>query len=256
MPKAFRVSRGRPLSSFSTLARSRGVWTERSVDFGKYWRSRPLTFSLEPRCQGLAASQKKTFVPIAAVISRCRAISVPWSHVRLWRSPIGSSSSVVTKSPLSVAESWAGRCTSFVGPRSAPVGNHLHDHLSRLPDGLDAGSSTPVFWAVSVTVPHFLHRELGERMEPGTWVDLRWDDNRVVRLSRREHDARTAPVDQSVETDQAAVIRWMASGGRLRREARCPTIAPLAPCCPCDFMQSHYAGGFREQADHNQPNRV
>ncbi|GJF31256.1 hypothetical protein KNE206_39560 [Kitasatospora sp. NE20-6] len=25
---------------------------------GKYWRSRPLVFSLEPRCQGLAGSQK------------------------------------------------------------------------------------------------------------------------------------------------------------------------------------------------------
>ena len=31
---------------------------ERSVPLGKYWRSRPLVFSLVPRCQGLWGSQK------------------------------------------------------------------------------------------------------------------------------------------------------------------------------------------------------
>lgn len=36
------------------------MWTERSVDFGKYWRNRPLVFSFVPRGQGLAASQKYT----------------------------------------------------------------------------------------------------------------------------------------------------------------------------------------------------
>ena len=31
---------------------SAAVWTERSVSFGRYWRSNPLVFSLEPRCHG------------------------------------------------------------------------------------------------------------------------------------------------------------------------------------------------------------
>ena len=33
-------------------------YTDRSVPFGKYCRSRPLVFSLEPRCHGLCGSQK------------------------------------------------------------------------------------------------------------------------------------------------------------------------------------------------------
>lgn len=41
------------------------------------------------RCRGLAAPQKKIFVPITVMISRCRAITVLWSQVRLWRSPTG-----------------------------------------------------------------------------------------------------------------------------------------------------------------------
>ena len=31
---------------------------ERSVPLGMYWRSSPLVFSLEPRCQGVWGSQK------------------------------------------------------------------------------------------------------------------------------------------------------------------------------------------------------
>ena len=53
-----RVLRGRVLSSAATAARSVAVWTDRSVPFGKYWRSRPFVFSFEPRCHGLAGSQK------------------------------------------------------------------------------------------------------------------------------------------------------------------------------------------------------
>src|SRR5882757_7789858 len=52
------VLRGRPLSSAATARRCWGLWTDRSVPLGKYWRSRPLVFSFEPRCQGLAGSQK------------------------------------------------------------------------------------------------------------------------------------------------------------------------------------------------------
>ena len=33
-------------------------WTDRSAPLGRYWRSRPLVFSFDPRCQGLCGSQK------------------------------------------------------------------------------------------------------------------------------------------------------------------------------------------------------
>ncbi len=46
------------VSSAATLARCSWVWTDRSVPLGKYCRSRPFVFSFEPRCQGLAGSQK------------------------------------------------------------------------------------------------------------------------------------------------------------------------------------------------------
>jgi hypothetical protein len=35
----------------------------KSVPLGKYGRSRPLVFSLEPRCHGACGSQKKTSMP-------------------------------------------------------------------------------------------------------------------------------------------------------------------------------------------------
>lgn len=37
--------------------------------FGKYCRSRPLVFSFEPRCQGLAGSQKYTGMRVRCVKS-------------------------------------------------------------------------------------------------------------------------------------------------------------------------------------------
>src|SRR3954451_11509635 len=43
-----RVWRGLPLSSAATASRCSALWTERSVLLGKYWRSRPLVFSLLP----------------------------------------------------------------------------------------------------------------------------------------------------------------------------------------------------------------
>jgi hypothetical protein len=48
---------------------------------GKYWRSSPLVFSLEPRCQGLRGSQKYTCTLVAMVKSLCRFISIPRSQV-------------------------------------------------------------------------------------------------------------------------------------------------------------------------------
>ena len=40
----------------ATASRSSWVCLLRSVPLGKYWRSRPLVFSLLPRCQGLLSS--------------------------------------------------------------------------------------------------------------------------------------------------------------------------------------------------------
>ena len=54
----WRVFRGRLLSAAATASRSLRECRERSVPLGKYWRSRPLVFSLVPRCQGLWGSQK------------------------------------------------------------------------------------------------------------------------------------------------------------------------------------------------------
>ena len=53
-----RVLRGRLLRLRAMRARSWRCGTERSVPLGMYWRSSPLVFSLEPRCQGLWGSQK------------------------------------------------------------------------------------------------------------------------------------------------------------------------------------------------------
>src|SRR5712672_3861848 len=48
-----RVLRGRSLSWRATLLRWAYEYTDKSAPFGKYCLSRPLVFSLEPRCHGL-----------------------------------------------------------------------------------------------------------------------------------------------------------------------------------------------------------
>lgn len=53
-----RVFLGLSLSSSATASRQSWLYPERSVSLGKYWRSRPLVFSLVPRCYGLRGSQK------------------------------------------------------------------------------------------------------------------------------------------------------------------------------------------------------
>jgi hypothetical protein len=50
--------RGRLLRLRAKRARCSAEWTVRSVPLGMYWRSNPLVFSFEPRCQGLWGSQK------------------------------------------------------------------------------------------------------------------------------------------------------------------------------------------------------
>src|SRR6266436_9127152 len=54
-----KVSRGRSLSWRATLFRWVCEYTDKSVPFGKYCLSRPLVFSLEPRCHGLCGSEER-----------------------------------------------------------------------------------------------------------------------------------------------------------------------------------------------------
>ena len=60
-----RVLRGRVLRVWAIAAMSSAFQRDRSVPFGKYWRNRPLVFSLVPRCQGLLGSAKYTLTPEA-----------------------------------------------------------------------------------------------------------------------------------------------------------------------------------------------
>lgn len=53
-----------------------GVDSEVGV-LGKYWRSRPLVFSFEPRRHGDRGSQKYTAIPLASVNPSWLAISTP-----------------------------------------------------------------------------------------------------------------------------------------------------------------------------------
>jgi Transposase, Mutator family len=55
---SLRQYRGRSLSSAATRASCSAVQICRSVPLGKYWRRRPLVFSLLPRCQGECGSAK------------------------------------------------------------------------------------------------------------------------------------------------------------------------------------------------------
>src|SRR4030095_2587559 len=71
-----RVLRGRLLRLRAMRARSAAECTDRSVPLGRYWRSRPLVFSFDPRCQGLCGSQKYTWTFVAMVSARCAALCI------------------------------------------------------------------------------------------------------------------------------------------------------------------------------------
>src|SRR5439155_17984462 len=60
-----RVSRGRPLRLSAAASRSASVNRRRLMPLGKYWRNRPLAFSLLPRCQGEWGSAKYTGTPVS-----------------------------------------------------------------------------------------------------------------------------------------------------------------------------------------------
>jgi hypothetical protein len=78
-----RTARGHPLISSAAKRTSACSTVLRSAPLRKYWRSRPLAFSFEARCQRLAGSQKYTRVPSAAVTSACLAIA----HGRPFHAP-------------------------------------------------------------------------------------------------------------------------------------------------------------------------
>ncbi|MNY04347.1 hypothetical protein D3C86_1370200 [compost metagenome] len=50
--------RGRIFSCKAMASSSSWLCPDKSVPLGRYWRIRPLMFSLLPRCQGLCGSQK------------------------------------------------------------------------------------------------------------------------------------------------------------------------------------------------------
>jgi hypothetical protein len=73
------VFRGRLLRLAAVRARPAAGCTGGSVPVGRYWRSSPLVFWLEPRCQGARGSQEQAGMPAAMVKPAWQAISMPWS---------------------------------------------------------------------------------------------------------------------------------------------------------------------------------
>ena len=55
------------------------VQPDSDLPLGRYRRSNPLVFSLEPRSQGGCGSAKKMYMLICAVRPASPAISLPWS---------------------------------------------------------------------------------------------------------------------------------------------------------------------------------
>jgi hypothetical protein len=64
--------------------------SERSVPFGKYWRSHPVVCSLVPRCQGLYGSAKRIWIASRWAKRSCSAISLPRSTGSVLRSGAGT----------------------------------------------------------------------------------------------------------------------------------------------------------------------
>src|SRR5680860_751661 len=93
---------------------SSAVQREMSVPLGKYWRSSPLVFSFDPRCHGLAGSQKYTGMSVAVVKDLWVDISEPWSQVNDPRRCAGRVAIVATRPSRTASAVWApGRCTSI-----------------------------------------------------------------------------------------------------------------------------------------------
>ena len=73
----------------SSMTESRSCAMSRLVPLGSHRRSSALVCSLVGRCHGERGSQKNTSMPSAASTSAQRAISRPWSQVRLRTSRAG-----------------------------------------------------------------------------------------------------------------------------------------------------------------------
>jgi hypothetical protein len=71
---------GRLLRLAAMGARSAAECTDRSVPLGRYWRTSPLVFSFDPRCQEEWGSQKYKGMPVAMVKSAWYDISLPESR--------------------------------------------------------------------------------------------------------------------------------------------------------------------------------
>src|SRR5215813_9707562 len=109
-PKVFR---GRWLSRRAILFRLAWEKCERSVPLGKYCRSKPLVFSLLPRCQGLRGSQKYTCTLVATVKFLWSAISLPRSQVKERRSSCGSLRTCLPSAATTLAVSLLGTLRSI-----------------------------------------------------------------------------------------------------------------------------------------------
>jgi hypothetical protein len=135
------VLRGRLFSVAATAARSSGPCRERSVPFGKHCRSRPLVFSLVPRCHGLCGSQKYTGRPVRIRSWAC------WAHLG--------------------ALVPAQRSAQLLGQRCDRAGDRVTDRL-----GAVAGERGTVLHPRALV----LHRrEMKEHREPGGALDQRAD---------------------------------------------------------------------------------
>jgi hypothetical protein len=84
-----RIFRGLLLSASWTARSSSRPQRERSVPFGKYWRSSPLVFSFVARCHGECGSAKKTLMPVSIVNCAWADSSLPRSQVSERTSPAG-----------------------------------------------------------------------------------------------------------------------------------------------------------------------
>ena len=109
-----KVLRGRSLSCRATLLSWACEYTDRSVPFGKYCRSRPLVFSLEPRCHGLADRRSKR---------RCWS---PTSSADGPQAPCRGPRSATAEKPGHAWSASAGRRMTLGGIAAGAAANRSH----------------------------------------------------------------------------------------------------------------------------------
>jgi len=72
-----KVLRGRSLNYRATLLSCGCVYTDRSVPLGKYCRSSPLVFSLDPRCQDFAGRKSIATTTPAVLAAKTATKTIP-----------------------------------------------------------------------------------------------------------------------------------------------------------------------------------